>query len=73
MTPTAAMTPAAPPSPPHSAAPEIQLRLTLADVNLILEGIGALPFARVFGLVARIQGQTAEQLQAAAPHAAPER
>lgn len=52
---------------PTPAPPEIVLRLSLADVNLILEGIGALPFARVFGLVARIQSQTAEQLQAAAP------
>lgn len=55
-----------PPSHP-SSAPGISLQLTLDDVNLILEGIGALPFARVFGLVARIQGQAAEQLKAAAP------
>ena len=52
---------------PPPAAPEIVLRLALDDVNLILEGIGALPFARVFGLVARIQAQAAEQLKAAAP------
>ena len=58
------------PTPP-SAAPEIVLRLSLADVNLILEGIGALPFARVFGLVGRIQSQTAEQLQAAQPPQGP--
>lgn len=58
-----------PPSNP-SSAPGISLQLTLDDVNLILEGIGALPFARVFGLVARIQGQAAEQLKAAAPAAA---
>lgn len=58
-----------PPSNP-STAPGISLQLTLDEVNLILEGIGALPFARVFGLVARIQGQAAEQLKAAAPAAA---
>lgn len=58
-----------PPSNP-SSAPGISLQLTLDEVNLILEGIGALPFARVFGLVARIQGQAAEQLKAAAPAAA---
>ena len=58
-----------PPSNP-SSAPGISLQLTLDDVKLILEGIGALPFARVFGLVARIQGQAAEQLKAAAPAAA---
>lgn len=57
-----------PPSNPGSA-PGISLQLTLDDINLILEGIGALPFARVFGLVARIQGQAAEQLKAAAPAA----
>ena len=51
-------------NPPN--APGISLQLTLDDVNLILEGIGELPFARVFGLVARIQGQAAEQLKAAA-------
>ncbi len=59
----------APTVPP--APPEIVLRLSLADVNLILEGIGALPFARVFGLVGRIQSQTAEQLQAAQPPKGP--
>ena len=59
-------------NPPANSntAPGINLQLTLDDVNLILEGIGALPFARVFGLVARIQGQAAEQLKAAAPAAA---
>jgi hypothetical protein len=55
------------PSPASSPPPEIVLRLTLADVNLILEGIGALPFARVFDLIGRVQSQTAGQLQAAAP------
>ena len=45
----------APQSPP--APPEITLRLALDDINL--------PFARVFALVSRIQGQAAEQLKAA--------
>lgn len=58
-----------PPAKPAAAAPEIALRLTLDDVNLLLEAIGALPFARVFNLVSRIQSQAAEQLQAAAPKA----
>ena len=53
----------APQSPP--APPEITLRLALDDINLILEGVGSLPFARVFALVSRIQGQAAEQLKAA--------
>ena len=50
-----------------AASPEITLRLTLDDINLILEGIGGLPFARVFGLVSRVQSQAAEQLKSAAP------
>ena len=60
-----------PTTPPSS--PEIRLQLTLDDINLILEGVGALPFARVFNLVSRIQAQAAEQLkaaQAAAPSTA---
>lgn len=47
-------------------APTLQLQLTLDDLNLVLEAVGALPFARVYGLVARIQEQAAAQLQAAA-------
>ena len=49
-----------------SAPPTLQLQLTLDDLNLVLEAVGALPFARVYGLVARIQEQAAAQLQAAA-------
>ncbi|MBL8350892.1 MAG: hypothetical protein JNL87_11305 [Burkholderiaceae bacterium] len=44
---------------------DIQLRLSIDELNLILEGIGNLPFARVFALVGKIQAQAAEQLQAA--------
>lgn len=44
---------------------DIQLRLTIDELNLILEGVGNLPFARVYGLVGKIQAQAAEQLQAA--------
>lgn len=46
------------------ASPSLQLQLTLDDVNLLLEAVGALPFARVYGLVGRIQAQAAAQLQA---------
>lgn len=51
--------------------PEITLRLSLDEVNLVLEAVGALPFARVFNLVSRIQSQAAEQIQAAASQAKP--
>ncbi len=47
--------------------PDIQLRLTLDELNLVLEGIGGLPFARVFALVGKIQAQAGEQLNAQAP------
>ncbi len=56
---------AAPPSPlVPAAAPMLQLQLSLDDVNLLLEAVGALPFARVYALVGRIQAQAAAQLQA---------
>ena len=51
--------------------PEITLRLSLDEVNLVLEAVGALPFARVFNLVSRIQSQAAEQIQAAALQSKP--
>ena len=59
------------PSPslrPTAAAtpPDIQLRLSLDELNLVLEGVGNLPFARVFALVGKIQAQAGEQLQAQA-------
>lgn len=44
---------------------DIQLRLSIDELNLILEGVGNLPFARVYALVGKIQSQAAEQLQAA--------
>ncbi len=50
---------------PGTPMPNIQLDLTIDELNLILEGVGNLPFARVYALVGRIQTQAAEQLQAA--------
>jgi hypothetical protein len=41
---------------------EISLKLTVDETNLILEGLGSLPFAKVYALIARIQGQAAQQL-----------
>jgi hypothetical protein len=41
---------------------EINLRVTIEDANLILEGLGNLPFARVYGLVGKIQEQAGQQL-----------
>jgi hypothetical protein len=62
------------PNPSNAANPgpatgasmqDIQLRLSIDELNLILEGVGNLPFARVFALVGKIQAQAAEQLKAA--------
>jgi hypothetical protein len=41
---------------------ELNLRLTIDEANLVLEGLGNLPFAKVYALVAKIQGQASEQL-----------
>ena len=41
---------------------EISLKVTLDETNLILEGLGNLPFAKVYALVAKIQGQAQQQL-----------
>jgi hypothetical protein len=50
---------------------EIHLELTIDDVNLILEAAGALPFARVYGLIGKIQEQAARQLKAEPADAVP--
>jgi hypothetical protein len=44
----------------------IRLTITLDDTNLILEALGALPFARVHQLIGTIQAQATVQLQEAA-------
>jgi len=49
---------------------DIQLRLSIDELNLILEAVGNLPFARVYALVSKIQAQAAEQVQAAQAAAA---
>lgn len=46
---------------------EITLRLTLDEANLVLEGLGKLPFAEVYQLVAKIQAQASRQLEATPP------
>jgi hypothetical protein len=44
---------------------DLTLKLSLEEVNLVLEGLGNLPFARVFGLIGRIQEQASAQLTTA--------
>ncbi|WP_437719890.1 hypothetical protein [Sorangium sp. So ce861] len=41
---------------------EIHFSVTVDEANLILEGVGLLPFARVYALVAKVQQQAREQL-----------
>jgi len=51
----------------------IKLELNIEEVNLVLETLGQLPFAKVYTLIGRIQLQAQAQMQAkqAAPNAAP--
>ena len=46
---------------------KIKFKVTIDDANLILEGLGHLPFARVYGLVAKIQQQAQQQLNGGDP------
>jgi len=57
----------------HDTNKPLQLTLTVADINQILEALGRLPYARVFQLIGRIQQQAEAQLSAAEPGAPPER
>lgn len=47
---------------------DIQLQLSLEEVNLVLEALGNLPFARVYSLVGKLQSQASEQLPKTNPH-----
>jgi hypothetical protein len=49
---------------------QIKLSLTIEEANLVLEGLGGLPFARVYALVAKLQEQAARSLEPAAESAA---
>lgn len=44
------------------AMKNIQLELTVDETNLILEALGALPFARVYTLIGRIQESARKQI-----------
>ena len=41
---------------------KLTLTVTIDEANLILEGLGQLPFIRVYELIATIQGQARAQL-----------
>ena len=42
---------------------ELNLTITVDEANLVLEGLGNLPFAKVYALVAKIQAQASRQLK----------
>jgi hypothetical protein len=49
---------------------KLNIKLTVDEVNLIMESLGHLPYLRVFELISNIQNQAREQLgsaQQAAP------
>ncbi|WP_437664825.1 hypothetical protein [Sorangium sp. So ce1182] len=46
----------------EEAVRDLHLSVTVDEVNLILEGVGLLPFARVYALVGKLQQQAREQL-----------
>jgi hypothetical protein len=41
----------------------LQLTLTLDEINAVLEALGQQPYVKVFQLIGKIQQQAAEQLQ----------
>ncbi|HWN70700.1 MAG TPA: hypothetical protein VNM90_23830 [Haliangium sp.] len=45
----------------------IKLELNIEEINMILEALGQLPFARVYTLIGRIQEQAHAQLQPSSP------
>ncbi len=45
----------------------IELEFTVEETNLVLEALGALPFARVYTLIGRIQEQARQQLESRPP------
>jgi hypothetical protein len=46
------------------AQEEITLKLNPEEINLILEGVGNLPFVKVYNLIGKIQNQASVQLSA---------
>ena len=46
----------------ETATNEIRFTLMVDEANLVLEGLGNLPFAKVYALVGKLQQQASEQL-----------
>jgi hypothetical protein len=43
---------------------EIELKLTVAEANGVLQALGQMPFVQVVGLIKKIQEQSAPQVKA---------
>jgi hypothetical protein len=43
---------------------DITLQLSAEEINLLLEGLGNMPFVKVYGLIGKIQQQASGQLNA---------
>jgi hypothetical protein len=41
---------------------DIKLQLTADEINLLLEGLGAMPFVKVYALIGKIQQQVSGQM-----------
>jgi hypothetical protein len=44
---------------------ELNIKLTVSELNLILESLGNMPYIRVYELISQIQQQAKEQLNGA--------
>lgn len=55
----------------NNSAQEVTLKISIDEANLILEGLGLIPFARVYGLVNKLQSQASAQLNGAENNVAP--
>jgi len=42
----------------------LNLTVTLEEANLILEGLGSVPYARVYRLIEKLQAQARRQIEA---------
>lgn len=42
---------------------EINIQLSAVEVNGVLNALAQMPYAQVFGLIAKIQGQASEQIK----------
>jgi dihydroxyacetone kinase len=41
---------------------DINLQLSADEINLLLEGLGSMPFVKVYALIGKIQQQASDQL-----------